>query len=686
MFSWFSNIKVGVRVMIGMFVPVLGLAFYAGVSMVEKYGTSQELERVGGLAEFAPTVSALVHEMQKERGLSAGFIASKGKTFADTLPTQRKDTDGKGAQLAEAMKAFDFAAYDASLGDAAKLALANVAKLDEMRGHIGNLKMTVPQMAKYYTGTIMSLLAITDQMLLASTDDGVSKEIGGYIAFLQGKERAGRERAMGAGGFGSGKFQPAIYNNFVRLIGAQNIFFDTFRKYGTAEEWEFYQKTMTGKAVDEVARMRKIAIASAQSGDMGGVTGPHWFSQITDKINLMKTVEDHIAHDLDEIAIHKSDAAWNTFMLYGVITLALLAVTALLVFAIVRSITVPVGALTDVMGRLSEGDKTVEVFGVERGDEIGDMAKAVEVFKQNAVEMERMEAEQAEQKVRAEEQRKAEMMQLADGFEASVMGVVENVSASASQMEGSAQTMTGTAQQASEQSANVASASQQATANVQTVAAAAEELAASVQEISRQVIDSSRISNEAVAEADQVGHQMQELAEASQRIGEVVDLINDIAGQTNLLALNATIEAARAGDAGKGFAVVASEVKNLATQTANATGEIAGQIGSIQEATNSAVQAIEGVAATIRKISEIAAAISAAVEQQGASTGEISQNVQEAAKGTQQVDSNIIQVSQGAEETGAAAGEVLSAAQEMSQQSGTLKQEVEKFLTQVRAA
>ena len=686
MLTWFSNMKVGVRVLIGMLVPVLGLAFYASVSMVEKFGDSRELMQVGALAKFAPTVSALVHEMQKERGMSAGFVSSKGKTFADTLPTQRKDTDGSRAKLLEAVEAFDFAAYAPSLDSATKQALANVGKLDQMRGQVGNLGVTVPQMAKYYTGTIVSLLGIVDQMLLASTDDDVSKEIGAYISFLQGKERAGRERAMGAGGFGSGKFQPAIYNNFVQLIAAQDLFFKNFHLYGSAAEWDFYQNTMTAKAVDEVDRMRKIAIASPQSNDMAGVTGRYWFEQITAKIDLMKTVEDHVAHDLDEIALHKSDAAWKTFMLYAVVTLALLVVTALLVFAIVRSITGPIDALTGVMGKLSEGDKTVEVFGIERGDEIGAMAKAVEVFKQNAVEMERMEAEQAQQKVRAEEQRKKDMLELANGFEASVMGVVESVSSSASQMEGSAQNMTGTAQQASEQSANVATASQQAAANVQTVAAAAEELAASVQEISRQVIDSSRISDEAVTEADQVGHQMQELADASQRIGEVVDLINDIAGQTNLLALNATIEAARAGDAGKGFAVVASEVKNLANQTASATGEIAGQIGSIQEATGNAVKAIEGVAVTIRKISEIASAISAAVEEQGASTSEISQNVQEAARGTQQVDANITQVSQGAEQTGAAAGEVLSAAQEMSQQSGTLKQEVEKFLNQVRAA
>ncbi|MDP6690969.1 MAG: nitrate- and nitrite sensing domain-containing protein [Alphaproteobacteria bacterium] len=686
MFSWFGNIKVGLRVLLGMLVPVIGLVVYAGVSMGEKYGTSQELERVGAIAKLAPTVSALAHEMQKERGQSAGFIASKGSSFADILPGQRKDTNARREDLVNAINAFDFTAYAPSLGNAVDKAVADVAELGRVRGQVSDLKINVAGMAKYYTGTITSLLSIVSEMLIASTDDDVSKEIAAYVAFLQGKERAGRERAMGAGGFGSGKFQPAIYNRFVELIASQDLLFKSFRLFGTDEEWAYYQATMTGKAVDEVARMRKIALASPQTGDMGGITGSYWFAQITDKINLMKRVEDHIAHDLDVIASEKSEAAWHSFLVYLAATLTLLAVTALLVFAIVRSITAPVGALTEVMHKLSEGDKTVDVFGKDRRDEIGAMAQAVEIFKQNAIEMERMEAEQAEQKIRAEEQRKAEMLEMANGFEASVMGVVESVSSSASQMENSAQSMSGTAQQASTQSANVATASQQATANVQTVASAAEELAASVQEISRQVADSSQISNEAVSEADRVGHQMQELAEASQRIGEVVDLINDIAGQTNLLALNATIEAARAGDAGKGFAVVASEVKNLANQTANATGEIAEQIGSIQGATSGAVKAIEDIAGTIRKINDIAATISAAVEQQGSATGEISMNVQQAAKGTQEVDNNISKVSRGADETGVAAGEVLSAAKDLTQQSGSLREEVDKFLQRVRAA
>ena len=683
--TWFHNMNVGTRVLTALLVPIVGLMSYAGLSMLNKYEVSQELTRVGNLARLAPAISALAHEMQKERGQSAGFIGSAGKSFADMLPNQRRLTDTKQEQMRAAFRTFDFSAYGTSLDTAGQQALANLSELSKVRQNVDSFELTVPQMAKYYTGTITSLLGTINEMLRVSSDDVVSKEISAYLSFLQGKERAGLERAMGASGFGSGAFQPAIYNRFVQLIAEQNLLFANFQLYANPSDWTFFEKTMTGSTVDEVARMRKVAIASIETSNTGDITGKYWFTQISGKIDLMKQVEDHIARTLLTIATDRESEASASFQTYGILTLVMLIVTALLVFAIVRSITGPIGTLTDVMHKLAEGDKTVDVFGVNRGDEIGAMARAVEVFKQNAIDMDRMQTEQAEQKARAEEQQRQEMLKLADGFETSVMGVVDDVSNSAAQMETAAQSMSSTAKRTSEQSSNVAAASQQASANVQAVAGATEELATSVQEIARQVIDSSRISTDAVNEADKVGQQMQALAQASQHIGEVVNLINDIADQTNLLALNATIEAARAGDAGKGFAVVASEVKNLANQTAGATGEISGQVGSIQGAIDDAVKAIEGVAGTIREINEIASAISAAVEQQGAATDEISANVQEAAKGTQQVDENITQVSQGASETGSAAGQVLSATQELGKQSISLKAEVEKFLTEVRA-
>ena len=376
----------------------------------------------------------------------------------------------------------------------------------------------------------------------------------------------------------------------------------------------------------------------------------------------------------------------NTYIMIGICIALALAIGLALAWLIGNAIANPIKSMTGVMQRLAKGDKSVEIPGTERGDEIGEMAETVEVFKQNAIETDRLREEQEAAKKRADEEQRRAMLEMADGLESSVKGVVDMVSSASTEMESTAQSMTTSAEDATTRTGTVAVASEQATANVQTVASASEELATSISEISGQVANTSTIAQGAVSAAEQATGQIQGLAEASQKIGDVVDLINDIASQTNLLALNATIEAARAGDAGKGFAVVASEVKNLATQTAKATEDIAAQISGIQGATGEAVRAVEGITKTISEINEIAGAVAAAVEEQGAATGEISRNAQEAAAGTQQVNTNIAAVSEASSQTGQSAGEVLKAAREMSEQSEKLRGEVDKFLQDVRAA
>ncbi len=361
-------------------------------------------------------------------------------------------------------------------------------------------------------------------------------------------------------------------------------------------------------------------------------------------------------------------------------------IMALIGFFFARSITRPIGAMTDSMGVLAEGNLEAEIPSQDRHDEIGEMAAAVQVFKENALRVKEMEAEQEEQEKRAEEEKRQTMNKMADDFQASVGGVVETVSSASTQLQSSAQSMTAISEETSSQATAVAAASEQASSNVQTVASAAEELSSSISEISRQVSQSTEIAGSAVGAAEKADEMVQGLAMSAQKIGEVVELITDIADQTNLLALNATIEAARAGDAGKGFAVVASEVKNLANQTARATEEIGGQIGEIQGATQDSVQAIQGITKTIGEISEIASAIAAAVEEQGAATSEIARNVEQAATGTNEVSSNIGSVTQAAGEAGQSASQVLQSANELSQQSDMLKSEVEKFITQVRSA
>ena len=367
------------------------------------------------------------------------------------------------------------------------------------------------------------------------------------------------------------------------------------------------------------------------------------------------------------------------------VSVALISALAAAVFGWMR-ISRPIQAMTHAMSVLAAGDSEAEVPFRTRRDEIGAMAAAVQVFKDNLIRTRELEQEAVVARSAAETQRKAALRDLADQFARAVGGIIGQVSSSASELQATAQTMTATAERTAGQSTTVAAAAEQAAGNVNTVAAAAEELGSSVQEIGRQVDGSAKLAQVAVNEADQTSSLVQELSAAVARIGDVAGLIASIAGQTNLLALNATIEAARAGAAGRGFAVVASEVKALAEQTARATEEISAQIARVQGSTSQAVTAIGAITKRIREINDVATTIAAAVEEQGAATQEIVRNVGQAAAGTGEVTTNIVSVAGAAEATGQAASQVLAEASRLSEQSEHLTAEVDRFLETVRAA
>jgi methyl-accepting chemotaxis protein len=360
-----------------------------------------------------------------------------------------------------------------------------------------------------------------------------------------------------------------------------------------------------------------------------------------------------------------------------------IVVGILIAWVIGRGIAVPIMSLTEVMRRLSTGERDVEVRGAARRDEVGQMAAALHIFKENMIAAERLRAEQQAEQDRQLERAKR-MAEEVERFDKVIAEVVGAVSSAATELQGTAQSLSSTAEETAQQSNAVSAAAEEMSQNVQTVAAATEELSTSIREISGQVTESSRIVGAAVDQANDTNAQVKSLAAAAQKIGDVVTMITEIAGQTNLLALNATIEAARAGEAGKGFAVVASEVKTLATQTARATEEIGTQIRAIQDSTSSSVTAIEGITQTVSRVSDIATTIASAVEEQGAATQEISRNVQQAAMGSSEVTSNIVGVSEASRQTSAASSDVLLAANELSRYGETLRTEVDSFLHTVR--
>ena len=429
----------------------------------------------------------------------------------------------------------------------------------------------------------------------------------------------------------------------------------------------------------ELANAGKTAEATAfYTGDMRNAFNNDFVAYLTDDQAYQ------VKSGNNEAAASASTYATARIMIMAALGLAVL-LCVISGWMIVSGVSTPIRAMTEAMKRLAAHDLSTEILGVERQDEVGQMAGAVEVFKTSMIETDRLKAQQEEaQRVAAA--RSALVDKLTREFDTQVQGVVQTVASQAGQMESSAQSMSATAEETTKQASAVAAASEQGAANVQTVASATEELSSSIAEISRQVSHSSTIAANAVTEASKANEMVQGLLGASQKIGEIVALINDIADQTNLLALNATIEAARAGEAGKGFAVVAAEVKNLATQTAKATEEIRNQITGVQGATQDAVTAIGSIGKTIGEIDQISTTIAAAVEEQGAATQEIARNVEEAAKGTQEVSSNIGGVTEAANSTGAVANQVLSSARALSHQSGELRSLVQTFLNDVKAA
>ncbi|PPQ35047.1 methyl-accepting chemotaxis protein [Rhodopila globiformis] len=613
------------------------------------------MQRVESLAALAIDTSALVHEVQRERGASSGFLSSKGTELAAELTAQRSRTDARLAAFNARLEHIRTGAAGTALADKIAAARDAFAGLADMRRQVSDLTVTPETSFTWFTAANTRLLDMLGQAATDVEAPDVARSLAVYLSLLHAKELAGQERAVGAAGFAAGRFDVARLRHLTTLADQPDLYFRIIAETAAPARAAFMRQTLTGEAVDTVARMRRTAVEGGIDGHLDGITGGAWFNAATARIDRLKLVEDRMAADLQAQAagIRGRAETW----LYATAA-ALLALTAVVSTAMIRAIMRPLDSHIGTMQRLAVGETDVVVAGTERPDEPGSMARAIAVFRDHAIENQRFAAEQQVERARAEAVRTETMAVMAERIEAEAREAMVECSRQTAALAAVADAMQNSAGRTGASADSAAGAAAQVLGNTPVVASAAEELTASIQEIGSQMQQSTQTVTHAVQASQATREAIEALNERVGSIGQVADMISEIASRTNLLALNATIEAARAGEAGKGFAVVASEVKQLAAQTARSTEEITRHIAEVRAATGASVAAVGQIDAAIGEVNGIVGSIAAAIEEQSAATAEIARNVIDTAAAATLMSDRTHEVSAEAAATGEAATRV----------------------------
>ncbi|HBD12982.1 MAG TPA: hypothetical protein DCZ13_12590 [Porticoccaceae bacterium] len=735
-----NNFSLANRIVGSTFLPIALLIVLAASQSYwtyQEYRTNKEIQH---LAALSIDLSNLLHELQKEEGLSAIYLSSYGGVDAKRRLTAQK------TQTNQAIEAFNSSvgsdqlnAFDREVSESLRMVQSEIAQLGEARSYVLNVDFSAERredarianmsfverqvaqprvfpidvMQADFNKMYKALLRFVGSMNHSVSDATITREISALLALMQLLELSGSERTTVAVGYSSGYFDAERFSEFLELLGQQKGAEMAFENVAEKDLWQAYEALSSEDVATRVEEFRSIVI-DLEGGDFKdtGYTAEDWYAAATQRMDMIKQVSDGLAGEIREQAGAKANKAFIVALLFGISVgvVALLLVGALIIS---RSVSRPLLVLDEKIGQLAEGELDVDVPFQNYGAEIGSIARALENFKASNLERVRLEeeAKTAEEEKRArDEERRARQEKLKEeeqqrelkvaaekeararqleeritAFDDAIAEKNRRFSEAIEQMESAAVKMSEAANKMEAQTVAATQGAEQTASNVKTVSSATEEVASSVSEISRQMEHSSSISGDAIVKVDATAEIAASLAESSRNIGNVISLINEIAEQTNLLALNATIEAARAGDAGLGFAVVASEVKELANQTASATNDIVDQINQVQMISDKVVKTISETKTAIQENSEVALSVNAATEEQSYATREILHNIREAAKLTESVSEQIKQVQEGSRDALSGSEQVQTSSQSLTQTSRELSKTIEDFLRDIRA-